>query len=108
MNARVLILPLIVLTACSGQRGCSQIDRTAGGSPEPLPPTPASTPVATPDPLAGRRAELVARINALSDSECDALVLRFELIPRDEILEPLSKPRNELLRYVKRIAARED
>lgn len=60
------------------------------------------------DPLAERRGQLVERIQTLRDAECDNLVLQLQLIPRDEILEPLSKPRNELLRYVRRIASEED
>lgn len=47
---------------------------------------------------------MVARIATLTDSECDTLVLQFQLVPRDEILDPLSEPRKDLLRYVKRIA----
>ncbi|MGB8170001.1 MAG: hypothetical protein WCF18_21035 [Chthoniobacteraceae bacterium] len=118
MNARVLLLPLIVVTACSGQRGCSgrhyQSLNPASNdvTSEPLPatpvailtPSPVSTPAATPGPLAGRRAQMVARIATLTDSECDTLVLQFQLVPRDEILDPLSEPRKDLLRYVKRIA----
>ena len=118
MNARFLIFPLFVLTACAGPRGCSvgrsqSLNRTTGNvTPEPLLATPVSTPpslsittpVATPAPLAGRRAQLVARIATLTDSECDNLVLLFQLVPRDEILDPLSEPRKDLLRYVKRNA----
>ena len=116
---KLLIIPVIVLAACSGPLGCSKrqsptsdVPRvtTPEASPEPSPSTPQPSPVviATPDPLAGRRAQLATRIGALTDSECDALVLRFQLIPRDEVLDPISKPRGELLRYVRRIAPVED
>ena len=109
MKARFLILSLIPLTACSGLRGCSAdraqpLDRAFSNiTPEPLPP---STPVATPDPLSGRRLHLAARIAKLTNSDCDKLVLLFQLVPRDEILEPLSEPKKDLLRYVRH--ARDD
>jgi hypothetical protein len=102
VNAKVLFLPFVLLTACSGPRGCSAPVNRASESP---PSTQESTPIAVPDVLAGRRAQLVTRIDGLTDDECDALVLRFQLIPRDEVLEPMSKPRKELLRYVKLIAS---
>jgi hypothetical protein len=106
VNARILILPAVLaIAACSGSRSCSTTNRTSGDlTPEPLPPAPA----ATPDPAAEHRAQLLARIDKLPDSECDNLVLQFQLIPRDEILDPISKPRKELLRYVRRIASAEE
>lgn len=58
--------------------------------------------------MAEHRAELLARIGTLSNSDCDALVLQFQLIPRDEILNPLSEPRKDLLHYVKGITSDED
>lgn len=109
MNAQFLLLPIIVFTACSGPRGCSSensqsLSRTSSnGSPEPP-----GTAVSTPDPLTGRRAQVVARIATLTDSECDDFVLQFRLVPRDEVLDSLSEPRKDLLRYVRRIATSDE
>jgi len=94
-KAALLLIALLVCIACK---------RTPDITPESLP----SLPAATPDPAAGHRAQLVTRINALPDSECDTLVLQLQLVPRDEILDPISKPKNELIRYVKRIASAEE
>ncbi len=69
---------------------------------------PSPDPRATPDPAAVQRAQVAAKVEALPDSECDYLVLEFQLIPRDEILEPLSKPKKDLLRWVRRIASAEE
>lgn len=73
---------------------------------------PSPDPRATPDPAATQRAQVAAKVEAkveaLPDSECDYLVLEFQLIPRDEILEPLSKPKKDLLRWVRRIASAEE
>ena len=110
MNARFLLLPMLVFAACSGPRGCSSersqsLSRTSSnGSTEP----PLATAVSTPDPLTGRRAQVVARIATLTDSECDAIVLQFHLVPRDEVLDSLSEPRKDLLRYVRRIATSDE
>ena len=122
MKAQFLIVPLLLLTACSGPRGCSgghshSLNRTSNDvatelslhTPvSPPPSSPISTPVATPDPLTGLRSQLVAQIAKLTDSECDTLVLQFQLVPRDEILNPLSEPRKDLLRYVRRIARNDE
>ena len=119
LKATLLITSVVSLTACLGLLSCSKRESATHydarpATPEPAPepslttPQPSPPAIATPDPVAGRRAQLVARIHALSDSECDALVLQLQLIPRDEVLEPISKPRKELLRYVRRIASAED
>jgi hypothetical protein len=100
-------IPILLIAACVGPSGCSrqdspQIAREA---------LPEATPAAvspTPDPDMTERQQLVTRIGKLSDKECDDIVLEFQLIPRDEIMEPLSKPRNELVRYVKRTALAAD
>jgi hypothetical protein len=47
-------------------------------------------------------------VEALPDAECDFHVLQFQLIPRDEVLEPLSKPKKDLLRWVRRSASPEE
>jgi hypothetical protein len=58
--------------------------------------------------LTGRRAQVVSRIATLTDSECDDFVLQFHLVPRDEVLDSLSEPRKDLLRYVRRIATSDE
>lgn len=58
--------------------------------------------------MAAHRAQLLARIEKLSNTDCDYVVLQFQIIPSDEILNPLSEPRKELIRYVKRLAPAED
>lgn len=99
MNTKLLLLPLIALASCSKP-------------PEPPAPTIPTTPMAvaptpTPDPAASQRARVLARVEALPEADCDALVLRFQLVPRDEVLQPLSNWKRELIRYVKRIASAE-
>lgn len=94
-KAALLLIALLVCIACK---------RTPDSTSESLP----AVPAATPDPAAGHRAELLTRINALPDSECDNLVLQLRLVPRDEILDPISEPKKELVRYVKRIASAEE
>jgi hypothetical protein len=61
-----------------------------------------------PDPAAEQRAQLLTRIDKLNNSDCDSLVLEFQIIPRDEILNSLSEPKKDLLRFVKRTASAEE
>ncbi len=119
MKVPVALLSLALLASAACHRAS-----TAGPASEARPPldpevispspastpaaTPAAPPAATPDPASRHRDRLLARIDGLDHSACDALVLQFQIIPRDEILDPLSDPKKELLRYVKRIASAED
>jgi hypothetical protein len=115
MHKHALILPLILLTACSKQPNQtatgsdreSTDSKSAAASLSPTP-TPSNTSEASPDPYAGRRYELLTRIKALADSDCDSVVLELQIIPRDEILNPISKPRNDLVSYVKHLNNDED
>jgi hypothetical protein len=106
MNSRALLRRFAVITIIAAPLGCSKRPEpvtTATPVGEVLP----ATPPATPDPAAPRRAELLARIAKLDEPNCDELMLEFQLVPRDEVLEPLSEPRKELVRFVKRFASPE-
>lgn len=103
MNSRALLRRFAVITIIAAPLGCSK-------RPEPVTtatPVGEVLPAATPDPAAPRRAELLARIAKLDEPNCDELMLEFQLVPRDEVLEPLSEPRKELVRFVKRFASPE-
>lgn len=112
---RALLLPLILLAACSKQRNqtatgsdaVSADSQPAAAASSPTP-APSNAPEASPDPYAGRRYELLTRIKALADSDCDSVVLELQIIPRDEILDPISKPRNDLVSYVKHLNNEDD
>jgi len=74
----------------------------------PATPQASPTPATKPDPVAAQREQLLARIEKLPESVCDELVLEFQLIARDEILDPLNKQKRELQRYVRKVAEAED
>lgn len=93
MNTKFLILPVIALAACSKSPVA-----TSSATPEP-------TPAATLDPA---RAQLLAQIEKLSESECDALVLQFQIIPRKKILNPANQQKDTLKQYIEEAAATED
>ncbi len=99
-----LVLATLAFTGCN--RASHDSDRPPGETKPPITATPLPAP--SPVPSALRREEMLARIQKLTNDDCDLLVLQFQIIPRDEILNPISEPRKELIRYVKRLAPAED
>lgn len=113
MNTRFFVLPLFALAACSGRpnattSGPTVLPTRATTASAPATHPSAPVPVAIPDPVAVQRVQLLARIEKLPESVCDELVLEFQLISRDEILDPLNKQKKELQRYVRKVAGEED
>lgn len=64
--------------------------------------------IAANDPLTERRLDVLHAVDKLTENQCDILALELELIPRDEVLNPLSTPRYEVSRYVRRVASKEE
>lgn len=113
MNPRLFVLPILALAACSGRPTPTTSEPMTQPTPAvtasaPATPQASPTPATKPDPVAAQREQLLARIEKLPESVCDELVLEFQLIARDEILDPLNKQKRELQRYVRKVAEAED
>lgn len=55
-----------------------------------------------------KRADLEARIGGLSRDECDSVVLRLELVPREDIFDRSIDPKALLFRYTRHATSREE